>query len=298
MVIGLVGAIAAALCYGLGSVLQAIAARRTTPAESLDPRLLLRLARSWQYVLGVGLDTLGFVLSLAAVRTLPLFVVQAIVASFLAVTAVVGAVVLKMQLRRADRIGLVVVICGLVLVGLSAAEDGAAEVSSADQWGVLAASVVLVVGAVAAGRARGAAGAAVLGGVAGLGFGLTAIAARMLPGSLALDEIVGQVGTLLSSPATYALAIAGVLGMLTYSIALQRGSVTQATAPLVVGETVVPALVGILMLGDAPRQGWGWVAVTGFVLAVAGAVSLSRHGEIAEEQGSNRTGRDGHAATG
>ena len=46
--------------------------------------------------------------------------------------------------------------------------------------------------------------------------------------------------------------------MLTYSIALQRGTVTQATAPLVVGETVAPALVGLLLLGDQPgRAGAG-----------------------------------------
>ena len=71
--------------------------------EGLDPRLLGRLLRSWKYVVGVGLDGLGFLLSLAAVRTLPLFVVQSVVASFLAVTAVLGAIFLKMPLTRRDR---------------------------------------------------------------------------------------------------------------------------------------------------------------------------------------------------
>ena len=77
----------------------------------------------------------------------------------------------------------------------------------------------------------------------------------------------------------YALAIAGVVALLTYPIALQRASVTQATAPLVVGETVAPAIVGLLLLGDEPRPGWGWVAVVGFVLSVA----LARHGEVPVE---------------
>ena len=76
-------------------------------------------------------------LSIAAVRTLPLFVVQSIVASFLAITAVLGAFTLHMPLRRFDKVGLVVVIGGLVLVGLSAAEDRAVDVSSAERWGVL-----------------------------------------------------------------------------------------------------------------------------------------------------------------
>ena len=283
MLLGLLGAFGAALCYGIGSVLQAVAARDTETAEGLDPRLLLRLAKSWRYLVGVGLDGLGFVLSIAAVRTLPLFVVQSIVASFLAVTAIVGAFVLHMPLRRADKIGLTVVIGGLVLVGLSAAEDRAVAVSRAEEWGVLVASVLLAVLAVPFARLTGATGAAALGAIAGLAFGATSVAARMLPGSLALDQIVGQLGELLRSPATYALAVAAAVAMLTYSTALQRGTVTQATAPLVVGETVAPALVGLLLLGDQPREGWGWVATLGFALAVGGAVSLSRHGEITEE---------------
>ena len=69
MLLGLLGAFGAALCYGVGSVLQAVAARGTATAEGLDPRLLLRLARSWHYLVGVALDGLGFVLAVAAVRT-------------------------------------------------------------------------------------------------------------------------------------------------------------------------------------------------------------------------------------
>lgn len=282
MLAGLLGAFGAALCYGVGSVLQAVAARRTATAEGLDPRLLLRLAKSWMYLLGVALDGLGFVLSIAAVRTLPLFVVQSIVASFLAVTAVLGAIFLKMPLRRSDKIGLAVVISGLVLVGMSAAEDRPVAVSRVEEWGVLVVTLILVALAVVLGRLPGVKGAAALGAIAGLAFGATSVAARMLPGSLAPDQIVDQAGVLASNPATYALAVAGGLALLAYSTALQRGSVTQATAPLVVGETVAPALVGLLLLGDAPREGWGWVAALGFTLAVAGAVSLSRHGEIEE----------------
>ena len=143
MVLGLLGAFGAALCYGVGSVLQALAARRTAIVEGLDPRLLLRLLKSWRYLVGVGLDGLGFVLSIAAVRTLPLFVVQSVIASFLAVTAILGAIVLHMPLSRRDWIGLGVVIAGLVLVGLSAAEDGAVSTTRAEQWAVLGATLVL-----------------------------------------------------------------------------------------------------------------------------------------------------------
>lgn len=277
MVLGLLGAVGAALCYGVASVLQALAARKTTRSEGLDPSLMLRLARSWQYLLGLGLDGFAFVLSIAALRTLPLFVVQAVIASFLAVTAVLGAIVLKMPLSLGDKIGVGVVILGLVLVGLSATEDSAGSAGPVLTWGVLLAAVALGLLAIPLGGLRGGLGAASLGAVAGLAFGAVSVAARILPAPM-------TVGALLTSPATYGLLAAGAVALLTYSTALQRGTVTQATAPLVVMETVAPALVGVVLLGDRPREGWGWVAVLGFVLAVAGAISLARHGEVSVDE--------------
>lgn len=279
---GLLGAFGAALAYGVGAVLQAVAARAVPTTEGLDPRLLLRLLRHWPYLLGLALDGAGFLLSLVAVRTLPLFVVQSVVASFLAVTAVVGAVVLRTPLRRSDGVGLAVVVLGLVLVGLSAAESPAVDVTRAEQWGVLVGALALGVLAVPAARLRGPRGAGALGAVAGLAFGATSVAARMLPGPLSFADLGAAAAALVPSPAAYALVAAGALALLTYSSALQRGSVTQATAPLVLAETVAPAVVGLLLLGDAPRPGLGAVAVVGFGLAVAGAVVLARHGEVAE----------------
>lgn len=145
--------------------------------------------------------------------------------------------------------------------------------------GLLVATLLLAVAAVPLARLGGSRGATARS-VAGLAFGATAIASRVLPGDLSLTHLLGAVEELLRIPATYALLVGGALALLSYSIALQRGSVTQATAPLVVGETVAPAPVGVLLLGDHARPGWGWVAVVGFVLAVAGAVSLARHGGV------------------
>lgn len=283
MVIGLVCAFGAALSYGVASVLQAFAVRQTPLAEGLDPNLVLRLLRSWRYVLGLGLDGLGFLLTVVAVQSLPLFVVQSIVASFLAITAVLGALFLGMALTKDDWIGLTVTLVGLILVGLSAAEDGQVAVSEVEEWGLLVVTLMLAGLAVPLGALTGTRGAAALGAIAGLAFGATSVAARMLPESLALSDLSGSISTLLRTPSAYALAIAGALAILAYSTALQRGSVTAATAPLVVGETVAPALVGILLLGDRPREGWEVVAVIGFVLAVAGALSLARHGDLADE---------------
>ena len=276
MVFGLLGAVAASLCYGIASVLQALAARQTEQTEGLDPRLMLRLVRSWRFLLGTGMDGLAFLFSLAALRTLPLFAVQSIVASFLAVTAVLGAIFLHLRLRRSDMVGVAVVVVGLIMVGLSAAEEHPGVPNPSAHWGVLVAAVLLVALAVPLARLSGRAGAAALGALAGLAFGATSVAARVISSPITLHG-------LLVDPATYGLLIAAAVALLTYSTALQRGSVTQATAPLVIMETVAPAVVGLLILGDHPRPGWAWVAMIGFVLAVAGAITLSRHGDLADE---------------
>ena len=52
----------------------------------------------------------------------------------------------------------------------------------------------------------------------------------------------------------------------------------------VLAETVPPAVVGIMFLGDHTRPGLGGVAVLGFTLAVVCAVALARFGET-DEQG-------------
>jgi len=78
VLVAYLAAFACAGCYGVGSVLQSIAARRTATAAGLDPRLLARIATQAPYLVGTALDLVGWLFSLVAVRTLPLFAVQAI----------------------------------------------------------------------------------------------------------------------------------------------------------------------------------------------------------------------------
>ena len=280
MLAGLSSALGASLCYGIGSVLQAVAAADTDAAQHLDPRLLLRLLKAWPYVLGLVLDGVGFVLSLVALRSLPLYVVQAVVASFLAVTALTAALFLGTRLRRFEHVALTGVVLGLALVSLSAAPESARPPGRGVEWLVLAAALALVLVAIPAARLVGTRGAGVLGGVAGLAFGVVAVGARALSSSTAHGHLVPPLRVLAQSPSSYALLVAAPLALTTYATALQRGNVVQATAPLVVGETVLPALVGLTILGDHARAGWGAGAVAGFTLAVASALALSGYGDV------------------
>jgi hypothetical protein len=59
--------------------------------------------------------------------------------------------------------------------------------------------------------------------------------------------------------------------------------VTTTVAAMVVGETIAPALVGAIWLGDSARPGLGWLVVLGFAVALAGTLVLARFGEVPAE---------------
>jgi hypothetical protein len=275
MIWSLLGAIAAAICFGVATVMQAVAARSTPASDHVDPRLLIRLLSQVPFIIGVVLDLAGFIAELAALRSLPLFVVQAVVAANLAVTAVVGAKVLHLSISGREWGAVFAVCAGLALLGLAAGHENPSKTSVGFRVGLLVCVGLVGIAGVIAGRLPGRWRSAALGVVAGLGFGLVAIGARVVVSLAPLE--------LLRDPATYVVAGGGLIAFLFYATALQRGSVTTTTAGLVIAETVVPAVVGVAELGDHTRHGFTSVAVVGFVVAVAGALALSRFGEPAHD---------------
>ncbi|MFJ9544580.1 DMT family protein [Streptomyces erythrochromogenes] len=263
-------ALGAAVCFGTASVLQAVATRAVEPGSGsgVDAALLLRAARQWRYVLGLGLDGAGFVLQIIALRHVPIYVVGAALAASLAVTAVVASRLMAVRLSRAEWGAVGVVCLGLLMLGLSAGEEGSGTGSLALKLGLLGVAVlVLLVGTVAGGLPDGPR-ALVLGLGSGTGFGVVEVSVRLI------DSVWD-----FANPALYALLLGGAAGFLLLTSALARGSVTVATAGLVLGETIGPAVVGVVWLGDRTREGLTWLAVTGFAVAVAGSLALSRFGE-------------------
>jgi hypothetical protein len=259
----------AALCYGAGSVLEQVGARREAPAGSLDPRLLLRLTRRLPWLAGAGADVAGWLLCLAALRTLPLFAVQAAVAASVGITALLSRAVFGVRLTRGHRVALVVLGAGLLLLGLAAAPersrqlDGIARVVLAVGPAVVAAAAFPL-----ARSAQGDAGAARLGMLAGLAFSGTAVVGRVL-------HVPAHPLTLAWDPLAWALLGYGLLGTLLFALALQRGSATAASAALFAVETVVPAAVGLALLGDQARPAFGPLALAGFLATVGAALALA-----------------------
>ena len=272
VLIGLLCAVFAALAYGGASVLQAISAKRTATTEGLDPRLLIRMFSQLPYLLGVSLDGVGFIAAVVALQLKqPLFVVQAIVAGSVGVTAGIAAA-MGTRLGLGEWLALAGLGAGLVLLALSAGVETDVRLADFWYWMMLVAALPVAVIGVIGLRLR-ATGAAVLLGVgAGLGFAITAIASRSL-------QIPDPWWKLVADPATWAIIAGGLLGMLLFAMALQRAAVTTVTAIVLGTETVIPSIIGLAFLGDTIRAGFTVVAVAGLLLALVSAGLLARFSE-------------------
>src|SRR5258708_34990060 len=190
MLASLVAAVIAALCYGIASVMQAVAVRGASnrsqaqaSAGGVDPGLVPRMLRQWRFVVRVVIDLLGFIAQLVALRRLPLFAVQAMVAATLAVIAVLATVLIGATLSVREWLAVIGVVAGVGLLGSSAGAEGASHAGVAFKIAVIAATAVIgLCGLVAAQVLRDPARTLALGTIAGFGFGAVGIAARVLNG--------------------------------------------------------------------------------------------------------------------
>jgi drug/metabolite transporter (DMT)-like permease len=253
MLIGLLAALGAAVLFGISAVLQAVAVRR------------YGLMSAWIVLVTAGY-LLGWVLHLVAIALLPLYLAQMAVAGSLAVTAVTASLKVHEPLepRHWRAIGGMAVGFGLLVV---VAGDVGTDRHQPHLALVLYATVaVLVVVGLAAFRHEGSRAGILLGLLAGISYSGAPVATRALrhPGVDVHTAVHGL-----------PIVLFGVIGFLLQSLALERVSVTAATAPMVLLETFVPAVLGVVLFGDGVHHGLWPVAALGFAIATAGALVLS-----------------------
>jgi len=272
VVLGLGAALGAAVLFGVASILQAVGSRAVPTEAEVSPRriggFVAALLKQRAFVGALVLNLVGFGLHFVAVRLLPLYLAQAGIAVSLVVTALLATRLVSDQLSVLEWFAVLAVCVGLGLLAISAGEAGASTRHRGLTIGVIVGLVTIAVLGAAASRSEHGVSTALLGLLAGLGYAGVAISARLLQD--------GSLGELLSSPTTYTLPISGALAFILYSLALQRGSVTLATTPLIGLQTITPAIVGVLLLDDAVRPGWWPAATLGFLLSAAGSLILVR----------------------
>jgi len=258
-------AVLGAFGYGTASVLQAIGAGRGAGA--------LRTLAAPAYLAGLVLDLLAWLCSLVALRTLPVYEVQAILAGSLAVTVLLARVALAHHLRGRDLVAIAVTIGALIALAACSGPQQAADPSRPERLGLaLAAVAVAGLGGLAVRAGRPGVTAA----TAGLAFGGAALCARAvtLP-SIRAANLAHHLAATGADPLTWGLLGFGITGMVLYAYALEDGDVGPLTAVLWIGEVVAPSITGVLLLGDTVRPGWLPVAVIALGAAVGSAAVLT-----------------------
>jgi len=258
--------------YGVANLLQSVAAARTSVHHTFDPQLLVRLACHRTYLFGLICQVLGFVLAFVARRDLPLFLVQASVAAGLGVTALLGVLVLKWTLPRAELALLGLLLVGITALVLSAQPAHSRQLGTSGVVGLAVALVLIAVLGFFAVRLHGALGSVALGSLAGIAFSAAAIAARPLANE---HEAQG----FFANPLLYLLVVHSVVGQLLLGLAMQRGSTTAAVAAMDAAGAVPAAIVGLLLLGDRIHPGREWLAAVGFVVTLGSVIAMTRYAE-------------------
>lgn len=253
MGIGLGAALAAAVLFGAGAVVQAVAVRRHGLVSPLMGLVVL------VYVV-------GWLLHLLAIARIPLFVAQVGTALSLAVTVVIASVAIGEPLARRHWAALVAQVGGLALLAVAAGPLGTSPFGARETgtlYLVLAAVLALGVAAVRQPPGRGGVRLGIL---AGLAYAGSPIASR------ALVDPSPDPATVL---AVLAIGLYGLVGFWLYSTGLARTSVAAVTAPAILLQTLVPAAVGVVFFADGVREGWWPVAALGFLVGTLGALGLT-----------------------
>lgn len=286
--IGVLFASAAAVAYGVSTVLRAFGARKAAVAarDADKPDQLtseggpsvastLDTFKTREFIIGTSLVVIGFGAGAVAARFLPLFLSQTIVSANLIVTALLGTAILGIGLHGRDWVAICLVVFSLCALGMSSSHTGGGGEDYGFHWGLFGATCILAAVALLAVYRLGKRGAIVGGAAAGLLFGIIAISVRILRGIDPFDIV-----TLLTDPAAWTIAVAGAVGFYVQTVALQLGQVNGVTALLVVGETAGPGIIGVIFLGDSAKPGLAWLAFAGFIGAVVGAMLVALYSSV------------------
>jgi len=249
---GLLAACGASVGYGVATILQAVGSRRAGGLAAFRQPLVLG---------GLALDGACFLLSLVAFQRLPLVVVETVLAASLAVVVLAARLVLRTELRRADLAAVGAVLAGLVVLVLASGEQPAARPGARFTAAALALTALLVLATVALYR-RGPAW------TLGLAYSAVAVGARA--------ATAGGWAAIVRQPIALVVLAGGLVAVVAYVRALERGPVGLAAALVSVVEVVVPGVVGLAFLGDGVRAGWEAPALAAVVVALAGCVVLAR----------------------
>jgi hypothetical protein len=237
----------------------------------LSPRHPLRSARlllgQRRWLLGFGVEAVGWLLYVVALALAPLSLVQATAAGGVGILAVMVSRYRRVPLTRLERFGVALSVAGLLLLGVSLAgahgEGSNGSYLAVGLW--LAASIV-------AGLSATRLLPPLVGG--GPAYGI-ATGALFAAGDVSTKAAVGGGGRL-----AFVVALVGcyALGTMLLQAGFQRGNPLTTAGIATLFTNALPIVAGETIFAEPRPGGWlGIVRILSFGVVVAGAVALSRH---------------------
>jgi drug/metabolite transporter (DMT)-like permease len=267
-------ALAAALLFALGTVLQQQVAATATEEEARGAGFLLRLARRPRWLAGIAADALGFVAQAAALGLGRIVVVQPLLA-----TSVVFALPLSARLEhkpvsRPEILAALAVTAGLGAFLVLADPEGGVENASAVAWIVSFAVAAVICGALVV-AARGRAPvhrAAMLGTAAGVLFALSAALTKST-----VEQLDEGVLTVFEHWHVYALIVVGYVSMTLSQASLQTGALAAAVATQMSLDPVASLFLGTLAFEETIHDSTAAAvaALAAFAVMIAGIAFLA-----------------------
>jgi drug/metabolite transporter (DMT)-like permease len=259
--IALAAAIGCAVCNGSAVILEKVGVN--------EEKNTAKLVENGPYMWGIVLDIIGWLLTLAAVKVLPLFLVQSIIAANIVITALLDQVFLHRRLPKYGYRLILVIVIGLVALATTASPTTTViAITPLIIWSALYGLFGLgLLGSLLV-KGRNKKSAIALAVIAGTAFGAVSIIGRLLITNVALSHIW-------ANPLSWVLISLSVLGMLFLTLALRHATATTANAVSVTMQTVVPTTIGLALLGDAVQSGYWFVTVTALLVTLIASLTLA-----------------------
>lgn len=265
-------ALGAACLLGLGFVLQQHAAQRAPRSELLSYRLLLRLMRQREWLLGIALMIGGQVLSALALSAGRISLVEPLLATNLLFAMGLARTITHQTLGRSGWGGVLLLGAGVTVFIVSGQPTGgAAETGAHRHWlvfGVVAGLALLLVAL--SRRLPRLREATLLALAAGLLYGLQDALTRID------DQRFGRGGVelVLRSWQTYAVLAIGVLGLILVQSAFESAPLRMSLPALTAAQPLAGIACGVGFLGDrlqltTEALTWESIGLLGIVLGVA-----------------------------
>ncbi len=268
-------ALAAALLFALGTVLQQAEAARAPDDAALRPGFLLALVRRPRWLAGIGADAGGFVAQAAALGIGRLVVVQPLLAATVVFALPLGHRLTGQRVVRRQVVAAVAVTAGLGAFLVLADPEGGREDATTGAWlAAFAVAAAICVPLVAAARGAAPARKATLLGIAtGILWGLSAGLTKAV-----VEDLDEGVLHLLADWHTYALVVVGYASLTLAQASLQTGRLAPAVATQSVLDPLSSVVLGVVAfqegLHDTPAELVG--ALAGLALMVGGLAVLAQ----------------------